>query len=192
MTTRTGGGKERIHDAYFYWILHLVGSGGFGEGRSFRKLFRLLYETEFVYILDLDGNRADDGIDLRYRFACETKESAVGGSLQDAPCSVLEMMAALALRCEEQITDDPDAGNRTGMWFFEMVESLGLLPMDDRHFDRAAAADILVRFMRREYAPDGRGGLFTVRNPRRDMRRTEIWYQMMWYLNENIYGRERR
>ena len=70
-----------------------------------------------------------------------------------------------------------------------MIESLGLLDMDDEHFDKVAAADILVRFMRREYLPSGQGGLFTIGNPAYNMRNAEIWYQMMWYLNENIYGR---
>ena len=36
------------------------------------------------------------------------------------------------------------------------------------------------------YAPDGKGGLFTIRNPRFDMRSMEIWYQMNCYLNEII------
>ena len=180
-----------VQNEYFDWMIHLVGGGGYSGGLSYRKLFRLLHEMEFIYILAMDRNRADDGIDLRYRFAYERgysareMEEAMGG----APCSLLEMMAALALRCEEDITDDPDSGNRTGQWFFEMIESLGLKEMDDRHFDRAAAEDILSRFMRREYLPDGRGGLFTISDPGRDMRDMEIWYQLMEYLNEKLYGR---
>lgn len=182
---------DEILNEYFEWMIRLVCDGKYSRGLSYRRLFRLLHETEFIYILDMDGNRADDGVDLRYRFAYET--SIAGGEVDAAmaglPCSLLEMMTALALRCEEHITDDPDNGNRTGKWFFEMIESLGLRDMDDLHFDRIAAADILTRFMRRDYLPDGRGGLFTVSDGGIDMRRAEIWYQMMRYLNENIYGR---
>ena len=167
--------------------------GKYSRGLSWRKLFRLLHETEFIYILEMDANRADDGSDLRYRFAWEShlETHEVEDYLDDRPCSVLEMMVALAQRCEEHITDDPDSGNRTGKWFFEMIESLGLLDMDDGNFDKVAAADILVRFMRREYLPSGQGGLFTISDPAYDMRTAEIWYQMMWYLNENIYGRRK-
>lgn len=185
---------DRIEDAYFEWMIHLVCSGKYARKKSFRKLFRLLHETEFIYILEMDGNRADDGIDLRYRFTYESHYDAalVEEALMGKSCSVLEVMVALSQRCEEHITDDPGLGDRTAKWFFEMVESLGLKDMDDAHFDKIAAADILDRFMRREYLPSGRGGLFTISDAEHDMRDAEIWYQMMWYLNENLYegGRE--
>ena len=41
------------------------------------------------------------------------------------------MMIALAIRCEEHIMDDPDAGDRTGQWFWSMLVSLGLGSMDE-------------------------------------------------------------
>lgn len=183
--------RDRIQNDYFEWMIRLVCDGKYSRRLSWRKLFRLLHETEFIYILEMDGNRADDGMDLRYRFAYESGYDIclIESALNDRPCSVLEMMVALAQRCEEHITDDPDSGNRTGEWFFEMLESLGLDGMDNEHFDKVIAADILVRFMRREYRSDGRGGLFTLRCDDHDMVSAEIWYQMMWYLNENIYGR---
>jgi len=188
---RPESNRDRILNEYFEWMIRLVCDGKYSRRLSWRKLFRLLHETEFIYILEMDGNRADDGMDLRYRFAYESgyDERMIDDVFVDQPCSLLEMMVALAQRCEEHITDDPDSGNRTGKWFFEMIESLGLMSMDDGHFDKVASADILVRFMRREYLPDGRGGLFTISNSGYDMRSAEIWYQMMWYLNENIYGR---
>lgn len=188
---RPESNRDRILNEYFEWMIRLVCDGKYSRRLSWRKLFRLLHETEFIYILEMDGNRADDGMDLRYRFAYESgyDERMIDDVFVNQPCSLLEMMVALAQRCEEHITDDPDSGNRTGKWFFEMIESLGLMSMDDRHFDKVASADILVRFMRREYLPDGRGGLFTISNSGYDMRSAEIWYQMMWYLNENIYGR---
>lgn len=190
---RPEGNRDRILNEYFEWMIRLVCDGKYSRGLSWRQLFRLLHETEFIYILEMDGNRADDGIDLRYRFAFDSgyNERTIDEVMSGEPCSILEMMVALAQRCEEHITDDPDSGNRTGKWFFEMIESLGLLDMDDSHFEKVIAADILDRFMRREYRPDGRGGLFTISDSEHDMREAEIWYQMMWYLNENIYGRRK-
>lgn len=188
---RVDENRDRILNEYFEWMNRIVCGGKYSRNLSWKRLFRLLHETEFIYILELDGNRADDGVDLRYRFAFEYgySEDEMDAAMNDCPCSVLEMMVALAQRCEEHITDDPGIGDRTGKWFFEMIESLGLLDMDDDHFDKIIAYDILDRFMRREYRSDGRGGLFTVSDSNYDMRTDEIWYQMMHYLNENIYGR---
>ena len=39
------------------------------------------------------------------------------------------------------------------------------------------------KFNRREYSPDGRGGLFVVRNTSEDLRDVDIWSQLCWYLD---------
>lgn len=77
--------------------------------------------------------------------------------------------------------DDPDIGNRTGQWFWDMIVSLGLGSMDDSKFDKAYAIDVIRRFLNRDYERDGKGGLFTIEHCRYDMRDIEIWYQANWY-----------
>jgi hypothetical protein len=101
----------------------------------------------------------------------------------NGPCTVLEMMIALAIRCEETIMDDFDVGNRTGQWFWGMVTNLGLGSMTDIRYDERYIDDVLTRFLNREYEPDGKGGLFTIRRCDRDLRKVEIWYQLCWYLD---------
>ena len=59
--------------------------------------------------------------------------------------------------------------------------------MDDDNFDEELVRDRIERFMDRDYEPNGRGGLFTVRNARCDMRDVDIWYQMCMYV-DNILG----
>lgn len=98
-------------------------------------------------------------------------------------CSVLEMMVALAIRCEESIMDDPNMGDRTGQWFWGMVVNLGLGSMTDAFYDEQVVDDILARFLNRKYEPDGKGGLFTVRHCEQDLRKVEIWHQLCWYLD---------
>jgi hypothetical protein len=92
------------------------------------------------------------------------------------------MMIALSIRCEEDTMDDPDIGDRTGQWFWSMVVNLGLGSMNDAKYDRRYVEEIILRFLNREYEPDGRGGLFTVKNCSEDLRDVSIWYQMNWYL----------
>lgn len=173
------------HDAvnlYFGWLTDKIRRPG--DRRSYTRLLRLLYDTDYRYRLPLDGNREADGIDLRYRFGDElgVRQYAVARYLDDRPCSVLEMMIALALRCEESIMEDPDKGDRTWMWFWAMAKSLGLDGLCDVIFDQSYAEDVLTIFMEQAYEANGRGGLFYIRCPYRDMRTVDIWTQMNWWL----------
>ena len=142
-----------------------------------------LHNTEFQYCIRNDENRAADGISMRYRFAQAQGDNRIRNCL-DGPCSVLEMMVALSIKIEENIMDDPQIGDRTGQWFWGMIVSLGLGSMSDERFDKGYAIDILNRFMDRDYEPNGKGGLFTLRHCNTDLRDVEIWYQMCWYMDE--------
>jgi hypothetical protein len=134
----------------------------------------------------MDGNRAEDGMDLRYRFGYinSLEEPEIAVYLDDRPCSILEMMIALAIRCEEQIMGDPDIGDRTGKWFWMMIDNLGLSNMDDNHYDENYINKVIRRFLDRAYDKNGNGGLFKIKGFHNDIRNVEIWYQMMWYLDE--------
>lgn len=146
-----------------------------------------LHATNFRYSIVRDQNRADDGKDMRGRYAlvCNYIESLYEIlDILDGPCSVLEMMLALAIRCEQNIMDDPAKGDRTGQWFWNMIVSLGLGNMSDARYDRKLVDDAINAFLDHKYAPDGKGGLFTIRNCEQDLRKVEIWHQMCWYLDK--------
>jgi hypothetical protein len=93
------------------------------------------------------------------------------------------MMVALAIYAEEHIMANPQIGNRTGQWFWNMVVSLGLGDQMDDRFDRRYVEDTLQRFLDRKYEPNGHGGLFMIRGCRRDLRKVEIFHQLCWYLD---------
>lgn len=164
-------------------MIELVGSQPRSNRVSYRQLLMRLHKTEFRYSIFNDDNRADDGVDLRFRFARENGYSRSVVRYLDGPCSVLEMLVALAYRCEEHIMDDPDIGDRTGQWFWVMIRNLGLDSMTDNNFDEGYVDRKVNIFLDREYASNGEGGLFVVNNCAYDLRDVEIWYQMCWYLN---------
>lgn len=177
-----------ISDKYFKWLYYIACGDEEQMGRrlSYWKLFKFLHSIEFTYSIDLDENRAQDGIDFRYRFGHEHgySRTQIAVELDNAPCSVLEMMVALAFRVEEQIMTDEAYGDRTGQWFWNMINSLGLGSMNDNEFNERYCYFIISKFLDRNYSPNGRGGLFVIENCDEDLRDVEIWTQCMWYLNE--------
>lgn len=175
--------RESVNRTYLGWIYSLLCDG---VAAPYWRLFQCLYGIDFTYIMPMDGNRAADGVDLRYRFGreCSYDDRFIACYLDDRPCSVLEVMAALAIRCEVHIMDDPDIGDRTGVWFWDMVRSLGLEGMDDGHFNAARVRASVSAFLDRRYRKNGAGGLFTVNRRGRDMRVIDIWNQMCLYLND--------
>lgn len=174
---------DQIKNQYFEWIYSLMCHDRFSPNISYRKLFMTLHSTEFVYSIPMDYNREQDGLSLRWRFALDHSDIPDADLYLDDPCSVLEMMVALALRCEETIMDDPLYGDRSQQWFWDMIRNLGLFSMYDRNYDKHYVVQCIDRFLTRTYSPDGRGGLFTIRNCKEDLRKVEIWYQLNWYLN---------
>lgn len=173
--------EDRVNDEYFEWLCELIDSSRFSKQVSYRKLLAHLHNIEFTWFIPYDDNRANDGIQLRRRYALAHDDLTLSTYIT-GPCSVLEMMVALAIRCEETIMDDALMGDRTGQWFWGMVHNLGLTPMTDPKFDRDFVDEVVARFLNREYSPDGRGGLFTVKHCSHDLRTVEIWRQLSWYL----------
>ena len=166
-------------DGYFAWLYDLVCGGRYAEEISYRRLLRHLYSIEFTWLMPMDEDRAGEGVALRYRY-----ESTTGKVCEYyGPCSILELMIALSIHCEESIMDDPVIGNRTGQWFWQMINNLGLGSMTDIRFDEEYVDYVIERFLNREYDPDGRGGLFRIRDCPRDVRDMEIWHQLCHFLN---------
>lgn len=178
-----------IKQRYFRWMCGLVRDDSLRTS-DYKKLFAQLHAIEFQYFISMDSNRADDGIDLRYRFGYEEgiPQRDIADSLDIYPCSVLEMLVALCFRCEEHIMCDPDIGDRTGKWFWDIIDNMGLIGMTDSNYDSYEVEQIVSRFLNREYEPDGRGGLVTIKDCKYDLRDVELWNQMMWHLNEVLDG----
>lgn len=173
--------EDKVRRDYFNWMYDMMCEGRFAPSITYKQLFEFLHDVEFLYSVPHDENRASDGISLRYKYCvrhdCEDLEYCL-----DGPCSVLEMMVALAIRTES-IMADPSYGDRTAQWFWTMMTSLGLNSMTDYGYNEWLVNDVVTRFLNREYEPNGKGGLFTIRHWNRDARDAEIWHQLLAYLN---------
>lgn len=169
--------KRNIKKEYFNWLVNKI-----GYRIDFINLLSRIHTIEFRYSIKRDGNRAKDGLKLRYKFAKEKHILGIDRYLT-GPCSVLEMMIALSIKCEDWIMSDPEFGDRTGQWFWDMIVNLGLGSMTNDRFDPKFVDTKINIFLNREYDPNGRGGLFTVKNRNVDLRNVEIFYQLNWYLD---------
>lgn len=175
---------------YFEWIYGLMVEEEYTRRKSYRKLLRCLHDITFYWINPMDSNRLQDGINLRYRFGHDNGYSSseiFNSDINVDPfCSVLEMMVALSLRCEDAIMSNTDIGDRSSYWFRIMVNNLGLGHMNDQFFDEDYVRYQVHKFLDRKIEKNGAGGLFVISDPNRDMRSADIWYQMQWFLNEYI------
>jgi hypothetical protein len=170
---------------YYRWLVDTVCNRY--HAKYYSKLLRDLNEREFSWSINRDEDRAIDGITLRRRYVDEIIDNDKKSipSMQE-PCSVLEMMAALSLRIEEDYMHDPRSEtNNTTEWFWNMIINLGLDKNDDTNYDPELTDTCLECMLDRRYRRDGKGGLFMVPGLRRDidMANIDIWSQMNWYIS---------
>lgn len=175
--------SDRILNDYFTWIYETMCEG---LDESFYKLFDFLYNCQFTWSIPEDASRAVDGKNFRYQFGYlyEIPRSVIDETFGDAPASVLEVLAALAYRCENSIMTNTKLGDRTAQWFWSMLASIGVSRETDDDFDALRVQHKIHIFLNRTYKPNGKGGAFTIHDKSKDMRRVDLWYQMCYYLNE--------
>lgn len=164
-------------DLYLDWLYNEVVKN---KRLTYWRLFRHLYKTPFRWFVPNDGNRAQDGIDLRKEWR-DVIDVDPDSRWMELPCSVLEMMIALARRMEFEAEASPD------YWFFDLLENLGFGDYHDGGgYSMNAVTRQLQILMDRVYEPNGVGGLFPVRRTNKDQRRVELWYQMSEYLLQGL------
>ena len=171
-----------MEDAYFCWLTGLIGDDYIQQ--NYQRLLRKLYVTDYIWELDYDRNRAQDGLYLRNEFGQESGID-IGPILNNKKCSILEMLVALARRTEYDIMHDPNYGDRSGQWFWTMMQNLGLDVYDDWHWFESEVDRILDVFLHHRYERNGTGGAFPVHGTSRDLRSTDLWWQMNAYLEEH-------
>jgi hypothetical protein len=177
---------EEIYRDYFEWLYSQIARPNMRrKAHNHRYLTIQLHNKEFVWFVPNDDNRMQDGRDLRHEYAQERK--LVGYLPTDwyhAPCSMLEMLVALARQLGFQTGDEP------GVWFWHLIENLDLLKFNDAHYDERAERiidHVLDRVISRTYGMSGAGGLFPLKHAQEDQREVELWRQLNAYLIE-LFG----
>ena len=165
---------------YFTWLVNKVD----GEKSGRMELLHTLFLKPFYGYFKNDANRAEDGIELREEYYYETGEHALyDWDSYAEQCSILEMIIALAIRCDAEITYDFEEA-KPGVMFWKMIDNLGLIDVTDSNYDETYVNYVIEKFLTRKYDKDGYGSLFYIPGTDKDMRGLEIWYQMQEYLIE--------
>lgn len=160
-----------MYSDYYLWLESLVNDG------NHHKLIRYLHDKDYYWQFSLDDNRAAGGINLRRKYAYEN-----GIELYDIgvyPCTVLEMLIALADRMVEILTMD------IYDWFWDLLNNLKLDQFDDAHFDKDKVDHILTVWLSRQFDSKGNGSLFPLSNYPGDCRNLDVWSQMNAWIEEN-------
>lgn len=187
--------EKKIDDEYFSWLYSKVKK----QQRTYVKLSKFLHTIPFRWTVPNDVNRCEDGLNLRENFLTEShldESHLTVKYFMKAPCTVFELLVALAGRLDFIMYELDDQESREPRWYREMLMNLRLAEYTDNYntsdrFDEMTEQKIykvIEVFMDRTYDFNGTGGLFPMKmRPKKDQRKVEIWYQMMLYLDEN-YG----
>lgn len=168
---------EPIDGLYFNWLRAKVVDFE-TPSYLYLDLLKILYQTEFVWILIGDKNREDDGLELRDDFL---RESGVDYDPHwyETPCSILEVLLSLAKRACF-VTDMP-----VNDWFWKFITNLNLDGYKTiSKSDKVLINRILETWLFRVYDYSGYGGLFPMREPAEDQTQLETWYQFNRYIDD--------
>lgn len=178
-----------MEDEYWYFAyLKSFIDGDSLEKIDYSMLLTTLFRREFVPTVYGDTDRSADGIMLRKKYKDmddDPYDRYRGDVLDGKPCSMLEMMVALSVKCEEGIAGEPGEFD-SARWFWGMIDSLGLSEMKDDDYSTFYVEHILDKFANHSYKRNGEGGLFRIDGVG-DVRKMSIWKQMCLYLDHQ-YG----
>lgn len=174
-----------IQNEYFEWLTRAVGVTLEGPD-GYLSMMKALFAKRFIWSVANDDNREADGLALRDIFVDQ-----IGARSIELPfdCTVLEMLVALAVRCDHDIIGEPGE-NLAPYIFWTMIQNLGLDKYDNDHFSGRDVDEILDIWLERKFDKNGKGSIFPVKSDVKsdvkNQRDVEIWYQMESFLNENF------
>jgi hypothetical protein len=176
--------EKTIQEAYFEYLYHLMYDiWDYKSSESYISVCWCLHNVDFLALVDYDENRIADAAGLRNQF--KDKAGSLGPAELTAiitpDCTVFEVLIALATRADFMVP----LGTR--VWFQLFLENLGLDTWSDEKCSVSTwpIERTINNFNNRDYRPNGKGGIFPLRQPKQDQRDVELWYQMGAYMTEN-------
>lgn len=162
---------------YLTWLYSQISSTRTRTGpKTYWNLCNQLFQTEFVWFVPNDDNRAEDGRALRAEWTTD-EGIVVDREWLSLGCNFLELLIGLSRR----LAFETDGG--VSEWFWQLIRNLGLSGFNDaNHFEAEEVEDVTHRVIFRSYDRNGNGGLFPLRCAGKDQRKVEIWYQLSEYL----------
>lgn len=171
----TGNSSPFFNPSYIYWLRKRAGIDEYVD------LSMSIAAIPFRSGIMMDRNRIMDGEQLRTIYSDFTGRrlnSDIRG------CSVLEFLVALADRVNDVLATIP-----VNEAFHMFMDNMDISRCTDDWFLRQRDPECYIQdrcdvMMDRIYEPDGsNGGLFIVHGPK-DIRPSEWWWQMQYWLNE--------
>ena len=173
---------------YFQWLCDLVHCEK--QGKSYYKLLKIMFDTEFLVKNKNDINRGVDGTLLKTDYIMTDETIYYGQDLDPTSCSILEMIIGISKRMAFELANNSDDELYFYHYFWEILDNLGLSWFDDDKMklnptqNEYRIKEILKNLNERRYKRDGVGGMFPLKWPSKNQKRVEIWYQMQEYINE--------
>jgi hypothetical protein len=185
--------------SYFIFLCDLVSlnDGTFSKSHdnevfTFFDLAQTLHHMHFYGGVPNDVNRDNDGKALRVIFAKDHSSFSDYSVLNQTHATMLEFFVALALRINE-ITAGEDDDSMTDIWFWTMLNNLGIVQKDVNDGCWGLEKKIFVeekitKMLDREYQKTGPGPIFPLDDEADgDARELEIWYQMQFWLKKHYF-----
>ena len=173
-------------DGYFLWLCSLVNA----DLSCYSELLYALHEMDFVWVIELDSDRADDGLELRRKYY-EQDHNEDWIMFWERPCTVFEALIGIARRMN-YILEDEDSGDMTFMYFWEFIRNLDLKKYSNKRLDGRPKElvendlydiqAICNNWMTRNFEPDGRGSIFPLPYASEDQAHISLTYQMNNYV----------
>lgn len=185
----------KFEDEYFTWLVDKIRLRG-TRGEEHSKLLRYLFGYDFYWMIPNDENRAMDGLNLRSRFIMRNRSDINGDCrlpVGEIPCSVLEMLVALAERMERDVLSGQFDEDSTSRWFWIMIKNLGLFDQTNENFVEEYVDCVMKLWLNREYNEFGDGNIFNFHTTFQNQKVVnyqisgmEIWSQMQKWCIENF------